>query len=574
MTMLWAALLFFFLSRGVASAQTEKVIFNLTEGKFDNPKIPYVHSIVISGVPVKNKEAVDAITLIVRKVTSNDEQELMAKRYQLTQLDQELAADAKPIKFLSTDIRDKATTKNVAELAKTLKANNQSSLAEMFSTVAMQESAPTEAQVTELNEVVEDEIKRLQNAYDKKSSTRIQLQADIIKLEGEVAAVPFFEGTWVRASEGDDEFTFAMPGKLKMAEKYSFVFTIYKKNKVTIPIDELLDPLVSEFNKTLDTQGYYTTASINSRVTATIRAIEEKFFANVYNIDVSLKNVTPKKGFGLPASVVTNLTALIEEFYQAQGDITTDSEIVARNRILIMNAINARSIAVTHHNEILHLIELSGKASELTSALATAGYSPAEISAIIALYNTIRQRTDSMATHKAAAATARDEIQKIFDNIKSLYTAVATVQSTVSTGETDIEGIKISTTYGIGVVQLDQNTIEWFRFLGINLRLDGFDNRLPGKEAYHSYWSRFSVMLGISTTSDMQYKGDRLENTRLGIKPVVGIIWEPIKHMNVGIGAISFIQESASESHKDPKLRPYVSLSFDFNLFNYLIQNE
>ena len=120
----------------------------------------------------------------------------------------------------------------------------------------------------------------------------------------------------------------------------------------------------------------------------------------------------------------------------------------------------------------------------------------------------------------------------------------------------------------------NKNTIEWFRFLGVNFRLDGFDNRLDGKEAYHSYWSRISIMLVLSSTSDMQYKGNKLENTRLGIKPVIGLNWETIKHVNVGVGMISFIQESASDSQKDPKIRGYISLSFDFNLFNYLIQNK
>lgn len=555
-------------------AQNEKIIFNLSEGKFDNPTIPYVNPIVIAGVPIKNKENVDAITLIVTKVSSKEQQEVMAKQYQVDQLSKQIESNTNMLNFLKDEIKDKAVPENVGDLEIKLSEKKQTSLAEKFSAIAGQGTTPQSAQITDLNNAVTTEITRLQSEINKENSNLIQLKAEIVELEGVVGAGKFFEGTWVRTSDGDDEFTFAMPDKLKMAEKYTFNFTIYKKNKVIVPIDKLLNPLVSDFNAMLDAEGYYETTSIRARVSAVIKVIEDSLFANVYSIDASVNKISPKKGFNLSASVVTNLTVLIEDFYAAQQDVEAEGEITAQNKILILNKINARNITASQRDGILSLIEVSGNSAPLRTALTDAGYPTAEVDEMIEFYEVIRRATDAIASNQTKVTNARREIQKIFDDIKTLYTSVGTVTSTSSTGATDIDGVIVSTTYGIGVVSLDKNTIEWFRFFGVNIRLDGFDNRLPGKEAYHSGWSRLSLMIGISTTSDMQYKGNALENTRLGIKPVIGFNWEPVKHLNIGAGAISFIQESTSESQKDPKIRPYVSLSFDFNLFNYLIQKQ
>ena len=139
-----------------------------------------------------------------------------------------------------------------------------------------------------------------------------------------------------------------------------------------------------------------------------------------------------------------------------------------------------------------------------------------------------------------------------------------------------MDGIRLSTVYGFGVVPLENDfgSIEWFQYIGVNIRWDDFDNRLPGKSAYKSLASRFAVTIGLATSSDMQYRGQHLDNLRIGFKPVIGLSFEPCKHVNLSTGIISFIPSAIGNSQQDPKVRPYFSLAFDFNLFNYLIQNQ
>jgi hypothetical protein len=130
--------------------------------------------------------------------------------------------------------------------------------------------------------------------------------------------------------------------------------------------------------------------------------------------------------------------------------------------------------------------------------------------------------------------------------------------------------------YGLALIPLEDNfkALEWCTYIGVNFRFDDFDNRLEGKRAYKSWRSRFSVMVGVATSSNMEYRGQKLENTHIGFKPLLGLNFEPFKRFTVGGGIISFIPAPVGNTQEDTKIRPYISVGFDFNLFNYLIQQQ
>jgi hypothetical protein len=158
-----------------------------------------------------------------------------------------------------------------------------------------------------------------------------------------------------------------------------------------------------------------------------------------------------------------------------------------------------------------------------------------------------------------------------------MYT-VAGISSAVleasSSGETKLDGTRLGTAFGIGLVSFEPdltNSVGWFLYIGVNIRWNDFDNRK--KDPYKNFLSRWSVLVAIAYTNDIYYNGQRLNDTHLGFKPVIGINFEPIKHLDIGAGMISFIPDNTSIQNM-PVIRPYVSLSFDFNLFNYLIQKR
>ncbi|WP_026968051.1 hypothetical protein [Algoriphagus terrigena] len=566
-------LLLFFLSLQYfdATAQNESVIFNLTEGKFNIEKIPYVHAITITGIPTKDGENVDAIRLVVNKVTSDEEKDLLVKKEQARKLSEDLVAIKAQLDFLSNEVLPKIAANNITILKDGLTKNKLSDLAMKFEQAG---TIPSDLELDELRKATNDEIEKQNASHEEIENKNILLKAEIVELEKTVSALPFFDGMWIRTSDADVDFSFTLPAKLKMGESYQFAFSIYKQNKLAAPIDELLNPLISEFNQRLDSLGYYEVDEIDQRVAETIKKIETDFFANVYSLDPTNKSLAPKKGFGLDEQTIMILSSLIRKYYIEKSNLEENATTAKARRNDIAEIVDSRSITDAHYNEILRLIELPEKSLELRNALIQAGYTTAENDLIVTHYKTLTSVKGRDITITTTNIKTYEDIEEIFTKIKNLYTQVGNVTYKVSTGDTDIDGIMVSTTYGIGIVHLDKNTIEWVRFFGINIRFDGFDNRLPNKEAYHSYWSRISLMVGISTTSDMQYKGNQLENTRLGLKPVIGLNWEPFKHINIGAGMISFIQESTADSQKDPKIRPYVSLSFDFNLFNYLIQKQ
>ena len=138
---------------------------------------------------------------------------------------------------------------------------------------------------------------------------------------------------------------------------------------------------------------------------------------------------------------------------------------------------------------------------------------------------------------------------------------------------TKLDATRVGTLYGIGRISFGDDVWELTQFVATNFRFGPYDNRLKGEAAYKSWKSRFSIVFGIATTKDIEYKGQSLLDTRLGFKPILGVSYEPVKHVNIMVSSVSFLQETLSTSHSYSltKARPMLSIAFDFNAFNYLI---
>lgn len=194
-------------------------------------------------------------------------------------------------------------------------------------------------------------------------------------------------------------------------------------------------------------------------------------------------------------------------------------------------------------------------------------------------YADLKELRDEVPELEKELKEIKEEIDKLFDFLSYTYTRDGSVTSlgvASSENSTDVEGIRLSTTYGLAAIPLqdDFKVMEWAQFITMNIRWGDFDNELKGKDAFKNGLSRWSVAIGLLVTDDLQFNGQDLENTRLGFKPVIGINYQPMQHLTLGSGIVSFIPSSINNGPTRTTVRPYLSLSFDFNLFNYLIQKN
>ena len=227
--------------------------------------------------------------------------------------------------------------------------------------------------------------------------------------------------------------------------------------------------------------------------------------------------------------------------------------------------------------ERLILDTLQFDQSKFDSLVDQVGYSLA--TDMKSAYGRIGQRLNDNKKTVQTIKTTSDKIDSLFSYLSGLYTLRGNVTANGNAqaeGETKLDGTLLSTTYGLAAIPLDNDfgVMEWSQYIAINIRFAPFDNE-AGKSAFKdNFLSRLSAVIGFLITDDLQFRGQKLENTRLGFKPVIGLNYALTKHLDIGTGIVSFLPESINNAPTRTTVRPFVSLSFDFNLFNYLIQKN
>lgn len=573
-------LVFLFFSINVqVLSQDEVITFDLDKSEFNEKKLSYLQPIQITGIAKKNNVDIDIIQLKVTKLFKKDQDKWKIKNFELLQLIAQIEGLQEKIDVLST-IKDTITAKPFAprksNIARNLADINYSGLGEISLRGSSEDSIKL---LTEIDE----ELPKLNKEYVRITKEKVKLEAEIILLEEKMLKAEFFQDTWTR-KPGETDFSFTLNSRLEMSEDYSFEFKLFSANKTSYPVSKLLNTLYDKVEKSLQTSSLYEDSQIKLDVEKVVNTINNELFSDVLFYD-SLKNRFSDKGLKISEKIKNELTSHFKSYFKEKGNNVRysdniDGYLTYVNSLITENSLH-RTITTAQSDTLRLLLNDQNKnhKDSLNTQLTNLGYSSVDIGEIIRYYDSLVVNRIRMADAFSIYKNDSTAIAKKFEFIKNAYIAQGNVtknSSSQTAGETKIDGTRLGTTYGIGLVALENNfdVVEWFMFLGISFRFAPFDNRLEGKNAYKSFLSRFSVLVAISNTANMQYNGKQLQNTSLSFKPVIGINFEPMKHLNIGAGMISFIQEPVVTSRGETHLRPYVSLSFDFNLFNYLIQKK
>ena len=569
------SLLLLLVSAFVYSQQT--VSFDLNSGKFDK-KLSYVDHIVIVGDPIKGTTKIDIIELVITTKDKSIEKSIAKKETALGQATVRIAT-------LETLISDSSIateyTKDYEAKLKELKQEQTS-------------DAPDAAKIKAL----QDEIKSLkgasktlhENQKGLEEVKRTAILKEISKLkQNALKNVDFARAVW--KNNGDErKFKLELKELLRMTESYDFQFNLYTHKELEFPIDKVSESIVMGIANQIEENHFLVAANIDPLVEKYLDSIANTYFGSKAKYDAanqtfsSINADSIKQKDQIKAAFVAMASP-----YQNWKNYTETKE---KNTTVLLNKIAALANGVNLINDAVANATLKDLFDNRNSTLqpqfdALIDQFGIDSTQAAGVWNALEaisneQLTPRITSERINVDTELTQLKALIDpQVKQLYLKSFEIKhSTVATIEdTKLDATRIGTHYGVGAIFLENSSnsvVELSQFVAINIRFGAYDNRLPGSDAFKTCWSRFSFVFGMSTTGNLEYKGQPLTNTRIGIKPMFGLSFQPVKHMDISLTTIAFNQESISleQSYTVTKFRPMLSVAFDFNAVNYLINQN
>ncbi len=555
----------------------QNVVFDLNTGKFDK-KLSYIEHIHVKGIPFKDGTKIDIIELIITSKNKSfdskidkKEGELAQSVIQLNKLEKLIADNGIAEEHL------KEYTKILEDLTK-----------EKAKPTADQNTADISTWESELT-ALKTSSKGINEAKKElEAAKKSQLISEIAELKAKAAEKQEYQRIYWERKGDEKEFSLALTKILTMAESYYFQFNLYSHSEQEFPVGELTKKIVDEVATKIELNNFLPRPQIESLIEKELDSICKVYF-NAKTVFASGKGFTEVEEKSLQ-----NKPAIISAFADLlapSGNLAATTKNQRDLITLLFNDLNSLangpklykdSTAKQELNDLFFNFD-TGRLNEFESLMKRFEIDSTQASAIWKKAD-IRGADDNYASiqrDKASIENAKIQIQKLLaPQIKSLYVKKFELKhSTVGSSEdTKLDATRIGTHYGIGGISMENwfQVTELTQYIALNLRWDAYDNRLPGKEAFKSHWSRYSFLVGIGTTSNLEYKGQSLSNTRLGFKPMIGLSFQPIKHMDISVSTFAFTQESISseQSYTITKFRPMVGIAFDFNAVNFLINKN
>ena len=571
-------LLLLLLFTGIRGQQN--VTFDLTTGTFDK-ELSYIENIHISGLPIYNGKNVDIIGLEVKGIESEDLKKINSFKGNIETLQGEistLVSDSLQLAGIDTSSADSLY---YLTLSNQLTGEKYGTLSIFASNVAKAKDTSKRAdRIASFKTLFKALQRQTNNVLSSKRKEQSAAANDMAALEKKafinISANPAY---WVNPG-GASKFQFSLSQKLKMNFSYEFKFHLYSKNTDAFPLERLLNNLTAKFDSLFTAKGGLDTEEIKSNVSTTFNIINTDFYKSAFELN-NTNSLVPFSS-KISNQTIDSFTKAYREYYNSKENlqsIKTDlSEYLSRIRDSSQNDArwNERSPKTKSDFENLYtipeeydMVKFKNIADSLNSA-----------SSLIADYKQLpRLRTD-VQKHETKVLTSFQRLKLLTDSLKNSYISSGTISAKSTSGATEnveLDATRIGTTYGYAILPLGSGSSEFFQFIGLNFRMHDYDFRLKGREAYaHQFLSRLSFMFGMAITDNMQYKGQTLQNLRVGFKPVIGFNFELFKHVNFGAGAIGFMPQPVIDNtgYSEPKWRGYFSVAFDFNIINYLINKN
>lgn len=575
-------MLFFVWIFSISLTKAQQVVtFNLDKSSFET-KPSYLEPITIEGYPIKNGINVDIIRLIVKSTSQADKKELDKYDKELKELKEKLTGETNELNFLNN--LKTYNTNEIEEIYKFYKGIKHKTIYEIVESILGKDDSAREGLIISLKTEINKRTKELGiDILDCKYEIN-NLEIKKSALSGSVYEdVKVTNPLWVKSNKNSN-FQFFIEDRLEMEEHYSFIFELYTKQKTEFPIESVFEKLDVKLDSVIENVG----AIVKSQITEYYRDVMKKtnsdFFASKYEYD-SIKSNLVKHTGAINTLMEDSLVVYYINLYKAKETFNNNKKSITDLYASLKKIIDTTFIWKTMPEREKVLLSSQFKSGEIDTTYFAKFVDKFKENNNI--YNQLKSKPNdvsllfrSLLKNILVIDLNKTKISSEIKKLKDSYVIEDIVSSSLASSsiETDIDGIKVSTSFGIAAIPLGSNCnhfspTELSYYVALHYRLGAFDNRLSGAIAYKSFSSHFSIMTGIATTPNLKYKGVDLQNTRLGIKPMVGISYEPLKRFNISVGIIAFIlnQPGIQSEYSETKFKPFVSIAFDFDAINSLL---
>lgn len=435
----------------------------------------------------------------------------------------------------------------------------------------------------------EDAIKDLKvEIYDEKDeSKQLKLQLELKELENDLKvlneevnlAVPLSSSVWKKNSSSS-KFSFELTSLLEMDESYEFKFTLFEESQGFLPKNKLIENVSSGINAQLTSnKGFVSVDSLQSIIVNVVNKQINDLAGNAKLYNEKLEEKVDFSSAVNPAlrNAITNCFIWKERVMKSTKELRGNQSKIDSVLFENLPQSNLKSSDSSFKEICFNADSSAFRKWSIENKVPT-------VSALKAVNYMIQLNRSSRIFLQGEQKNLEKEIQKVdsltVGLVQGVYLKKLSIKSEVSssTVSTEMEGKKIGTMYGIGNVFLwdgleGEYINELTQYGCVNFRFGSYDNRLKGKDAFKNAYSRWSIMFGVATTK-IQYKGQELSNTRIGVKPMIGFSYEPAKRIDVNFGIVAFNQGSAvsEQSTTLTKFRPFLGVAFDFDAINEIIK--
>ena len=153
------------------------------------------------------------------------------------------------------------------------------------------------------------------------------------------------------------------------------------------------------------------------------------------------------------------------------------------------------------------------------------------------------------------------------------HTSVVSASSAYNSSA-DLVGVKIGTDLGLGITFFENREADMFTYSALKFYFFPYDKRMVHPWGKNNFFGRTSFLFGVALSGNIFYKGQQLDNTRIGVKPLMGISIDVTKQFTFSGGLLFFNQSRPSPFSGESRLRArgFVSVGFDFDAINFLIR--
>jgi archaellum component FlaC len=189
--------------------------------------------------------------------------------------------------------------------------------------------------------------------------------------------------------------------------------------------------------------------------------------------------------------------------------------------------------------------------------------------------NNLKQQREDARTN---VGNLKEDLPKILNIIREQY--IETYASYVipqpnELSKTQLEAVRLGSSFGAGAVGLnflneDARDLDVFGYTAIKFYLFPVDKRISDPYINDLFFiNRLSLLVGISISGDLNYKGNTLEKA-IGVYPVGGISYDVNRFLSIDLGGTLFRQNSLSPLTNANQVRvaPIIGINFDADLFN------